>query len=78
MKTQNVNDFDRVVQNVVKEKEKKHNCIIFLQTDGTYEYMSIAYLNMTAETDVKLCTVNESKYTMASAIRNHFNGKEQQ
>lgn len=70
---ESITSFDKVIRSCVKEMETKHNCWIFILTDGADRYMSVFYLGTDRmEKDIKLCGVQESKYKTASAIRKHF------
>ena len=73
MNVHGISDFDRVIQQVVKEMEAKHNCWIFILSDEPGWYMSIFYFDgKEMEKEIKLTPIGKSKFSFASEIRKYF------
>ena len=65
---------DITIEKTIKEMETKHNCLIFLLHDENNQiYMNVIYTDsLKMDVEVPMAKMDESKFTLAMAIRRHF------
>lgn len=67
-------DFDTVVVKAVTELERKHGCMIFIQTDNVDRYAAVVFADGRMIPATKLCGVGESKFALCTALRRFMRG----
>ena len=68
-----ITDFDSVVAKRISILEAEYNCVIFIENKEENFIMTVAYpAQNRVDGEVKLCSTHQSKYALASAIRDYF------
>ena len=68
-----ITEFDKVIENRIKFLEARYKCVISVyEQDGKF-YMNVGYVpSYHIDEAVELTDCSDTKYAMASAMREHF------